>query len=139
MNEKTFYQLSWTWGIIMTLIGKLVHLILEFLGYKAERNMYGYVIRIGKGWGGAGMGPYCIASEDCSIHTLNHEFGHAIQNCYFGTFHVLISIASGLRYQYREYLVRAKGKKYSELPDYDSAWYEGMATSLGEQYATELR
>lgn len=139
MDRKTFWKRSWTWGVIMTAIGKLVHTVLGLFGFRAEPNMYGYVIYIGKGWGGAGMGPYCIASKDVSVSTLNHEFGHAIQNCYFGPFQVIISIMSAARYLYREYLVRAKGKKYSELPDYDSAWYEGMATELGNQYATELR
>lgn len=86
MDEKTFFRRSWTWGVIMTVIGKMVHTVLGWFGYKAERNMYGYVIYIGKGWGGAGMGPYCIACRDISISTLNHEFGHAIQNCYFGPF-----------------------------------------------------
>jgi hypothetical protein len=86
MDEKTFFRRSWTWGVIMTVIGKMVHAVLGWFGYKAERNMYGYVIYIGKGWGGAGMGPYCIACRDISVSTLNHEFGHAIQNCYFGPF-----------------------------------------------------
>ena len=138
MDEKTFWKLSWSWGIIMTCVGKLVFMILEALGYKAQRNQYGYYIEIGEGWGGAGMGPYCICSKNPSRHTLNHEFGHAVQNCYFGPLQILISIASGVRYQYREYLVRKKGMKYSDLPPYDSAWYEGMATELGNQYWKEL-
>jgi hypothetical protein len=52
---------------------------------------------------------------------------------------IFISLASAIRYWYREYLVRVKGKKYSELPDYDSAWYEGMATELGNQHAKKLK
>ena len=134
MNKTLFWILSWTWGVIMTLVGALVFLALRLLGYKPKQNRYGYYIEIGEGWGGAGMGPYCICSKNSSSRTLSHEFGHSIQNCYFGPFQILISIASGIRYQYRNYLVRAKGKKHSELPEYDSAWYEGMATRLGEKY-----
>ena len=139
MNKEIFWKLSWSWGIVMTLIGKLAFSVLQVLGYKPKHNMYGWYIEIGENWGGAGLGPYCICNKNPSQRTLNHEFGHAVQNCYFGPFQILISIASGLRYQYREYLVRAKGKKYSELPPYDSAWYEGMATELGNAYARKLK
>jgi hypothetical protein len=45
-----------------------------------------------------------------------------------------ISIASAIRYWYREYLTRVKGMKYSELPDYDDIWFEGTATYLGKHY-----
>ena len=139
MNKEILWKLSWSWGIVMTLIGKLAFSVLQVLGYKPKHNMYGWYIEIGENWGGAGLGPYCICNKNPSQRTLNHEFGHAVQNCYFGPFQILISIASGLRYQYREYLVRAKGKKYSELPPYDSAWYEGMATELGNAYARKLK
>lgn len=137
MDEKTFWKLSWSWGFVMTFIGKAVFSVLQMLGYKAERNQYGYIIIIGKDWGGVSMGPYCLCEKDCGDHIANHEFGHAIQNCYFGPFQILISLASATRYWYREYQVRAKGKKYSELPDYDDAWYEGMATRLGYEYANK--
>lgn len=135
MDEKTFWKLSWTWGFVMTLIGKIVFSVLQLLSYKPARNQYGYVIEIGEGWGGVSMGPYCLCEKKCDDHILKHEFGHAVQNCYFGPFQVLISLASATRYWYREYEVRVKGKKYSELPEYDSAWYEGMATKLGYEYA----
>ena len=47
---------------------------------------------------------------------------------------VFITLASAVRYWYREYLVQVKGKFYHELPDYDSIWFEGSATELGEKY-----
>ena len=139
MDEKTFWKLSWTWGIIMTLVGKLVFFILQFFGYKPKRNMYGWYIEIGENWGGAGMGPYCICNKNPTQAMLNHEFGHGVQNCYFGPFQILISIASAARYWHREYMMRVEKVKSNELPPYDSAWYEGMATEIGNQYALELR
>ena len=39
-----------------------------------------------------------------------------------------------IRYWYRELIVRSGKKKYSELPDYDSIWFEGWATRLGEKH-----
>lgn len=134
MNKQTFWLLSYTWGIIVTLIGTMVFAMLCVFGYKPKRNIYGYAIEIGEGWGGLEMGPFCLVSKNSSQHTLNHEFGHGIQNCYFGPFMIFISLASAVRYWYREYLIRVKKKSYSDLPPYDSIWFEGSATRIGNLY-----
>lgn len=134
MSKTVFWILSWTWGIIMTLIGSVVFLVLCLCGYKPRKNQYGYVFEVGEDWGGVEMGPYAIVNKRPSQHILNHEFGHSIQNCYFGPFMPFISIASAIRYWYREYLVKVKNKKYSDLPDYDAIWFEGMATRIGTEY-----
>lgn len=134
MSKQIFWLLSWTWGIVMTLIGTCVFGILILFGYKPYKNQYGYVIEIGSAWGGLEIGPYCLVNKHPSQRTLNHEFGHALQNCYFGPFMVFISIASAIRYWWREYLIRVKKKTYQELPDYDDIWFEGTATYLGTHY-----
>ncbi len=134
MSKRMFWFLSWTWGFIMTLIGTIVMGVLIIAGYKPFKNQYGYAIEIGEGWGGLEMGPYCLVSKNPSQHTLDHEFGHALQNCYLGPYMPFISLASAARYWYREYLVRIKKKKYSELVPYDGIWFEGTATYLGEYY-----
>ena len=134
MSKTMFWILSWTWGFIMTLIGSIVFIVLRIAGYKPYRNQYGWVFEIGENWGGAEIGPYCIVNKNPSQHTLNHEFGHALQNCYFGPYMLFISLASAARYWYREYLTRIKGKKYSELTSYDGIWFEGTATYLAEYY-----
>jgi hypothetical protein len=46
----------------------------------------------------------------------------------------LVAIPSFIRYWYRELLVRSGEKKYADLPDYDSVWFEGWATKLGKKY-----
>lgn len=134
MSKTTFWILSWTWGFIMTFIGTIIFTTLRIAGYKPFRNQYGWAIEIGDGWGGLEMGPYCLVSKNPSQHTLDHEFGHALQNCYLGPYMPFISLASAARYWYREYLTRVKGKKYSELIPYDGIWFEGTATYLGEYY-----
>jgi hypothetical protein len=118
----------------MTLIGSLIFSLLQLVGFKPKKNQYGYVFEIGKGWGGVEMGPFAIVNENPSQHILDHEFGHSLQNCYIGPFMPFISIASAIRYWYREYLTQIKGVKYSELPDYDDIWFEGTATYLGKHY-----
>lgn len=135
LSKKIWWALSLTWGLPMTLIGLIVALVLLIAGHKPNRNMYGWYFIVGKGWGGFNMGPISVVSEKPSRHTLNHEFGHSIHNCYFGPLlFFLIVIPSVSRYWYREYLVRVKDKKYSELPPYDDAWFEGTATIFGDRY-----
>lgn len=134
MSRTMFWILSWTWGFIMTFIGSIVFIILQIAGYKPYRNQHGWVFEIGKGWGGVEIGPFAIVNENPSQHILNHEFGHSLQNCYLGPYMPFISIASAIRYWYREYLVRVKKMKYSDLPGYDDIWFEGTATYLGTFY-----
>ena len=50
MNKALYWILSWTWGIIMTIIGCIAFMVLKALGYKTERNIYGYIVRVGQGW-----------------------------------------------------------------------------------------
>ena len=108
LKKWMFYLLSFTWGIAMTTIGCLASLVLLIAGRKPKRNQYGWYFEIGTGWGGCELGCMCIVNKNPSQHTLNHEFGHAIQNCYFGPFMIFISLASAARYWYREYLTRIK-------------------------------
>lgn len=135
LKKWMFYLLSFTWGITMTTIGCLTSLVLLIVGYQPKRNQYGWYFEVGKnGWGGCELGCMCIVNTNPSQHTLNHEFGHAIQNCYFGPFMMFISLASAVRYWYREYLVRVKKVPRTKLPRYDSIWFEGQATRLGQFY-----
>lgn len=134
MNKHQFWFLSCAWGIIMTLIGAIVTLILMIFGFKPKKNIYGWYTVIGGDWGGLDLGPFCLVGEDPTDHLLCHEFGHAIQNCALGPFMIFISIASAIRYWYREFQVQVLGKSYSDLPDYDSIWFEGSATRLGNYF-----
>ena len=116
----------------MTYIGCLVSLILLTIGHRPKRNQYGWYFEIGENWGGAELGPMCLVSKNPNQHILDHEFGHAIQNCYYGPFMILISLASAARYWYRRF---CKAKNIALSP-YDSIWFEGQATRLGEYYRT---
>jgi hypothetical protein len=134
LTLSQFYILSFTWGIIMSLIGCLVTVVLLVAGYRPKRNLYGWYFEVGENWGGVEFGCMCVVNKNPVEYTLNHEFGHAVQNCYFGPGMILISLASAARYWYREYLIKVKKKSYSDLPDYDSIWFEGDATEIGTFY-----
>lgn len=138
MSKKTFWILSWTWGFIMTFLGFITFFVLRIMGYQPYRNQYGWVFEIGENWGGVEVGPIAIVNKNPGQHILNHEFGHSLQNCYFGPFMILISLASAVRYWYREYLTKIKKIPYTELPAYDDIWFEGTATYLGTFYKEKI-
>ena len=46
----------------------------------------------------------------------------------------LVSIPSMIRFWYREAVVALKRKTLSQLPTYDSIWFEGTASKIGTQY-----
>lgn len=46
----------------------------------------------------------------------------------------VIAVPSAIRYWYREFLMRSGRMKVSELPSYDSLWFEGQATEFGARY-----
>lgn len=75
-----------------------------------------------KSWG------FSFVCEEASEHTLNHEFGHAIQNMLYGPFFIfLVAIPSGIRYQ----LIT---RKIIKVKDYDDIWFERQATNWGYRY-----
>lgn len=139
LSEKQWQTLTYTWGLPMALVGTAVGAVLTALGHKPEKNMYGKVFRIGKGWGGVNLGPVSIVSKDSTRYTLNHEFGHSIQNCYLGLlFPFLVAIPSACRYWHQRYKLEVEKVPYETLSPYDSIWFEGTATSLGNKYWEEL-
>ena len=135
INKFLYLFLSFTWGLTLTLVGCIVSIVLMIAGYKPKRFLYGWYFEMNTNGSAFNMGPVSIVPNNPSKYILSHEFGHSIQNCFFGQFMIfLVVIPSVIRFWYREYLVRVKNHQYRYLPDYDSIWFEGMATKLGEKY-----
>ena len=134
-NKFLFYLLSFTWGLPLTLIGCLIAAVLLIVGYKPQKWGYCYYFEIGENWGGLEFGVIFLTNKNPSKHIRNHELGHSIQNCWFGPLMLfVVCIPSAIRYWYREYIVRSGKKKYTELPDYDSVWFENQASILGTEF-----
>ena len=131
MSRCKFLLLSLTWGLPMTLIGGVVMLGLIICGKKPKKWGYTYYIEVGKKWGGLELGMFFITNENPSLALQYHEFGHCIQNCYFGwLMPFIVWIPSAVRYWYR--IIRQKlGYKN---PGYNSIWFERQATELGRKY-----
>lgn len=97
-----FWLASYTWGIIMTLIGTVVSLALLVTGHKPKTFGYAVYFEVGEGWGGVELGPFFLCSKGCGLHTKQHEFGHGIQNIILGPlFPFLVAMPSALRYHIR--------------------------------------
>lgn len=133
LNKPVFFLLSFTWGIVMTLIGLAAAGVMLLLGYRPYRNVYGWAFEIpGTNFGGIDLGFICIVSENPGEYLLNHEFGHSVQNCFWGPlFPFVIAIPSMARYWYREFKQRSgKGNKTG----YYDIWFEGNASNWGYTY-----
>ena len=138
-----FWVLSLTWGLPMTLFGAIIALGLLVTGHKPK--MFGYFIhfstRTNDGWGMSG-GLFIFTTNDCKddIQLLSHECGHSsYQQLWFGwLFPFIVGIPSAIRYLYREYLVKSGKKKYSDLPPYDSIWFEKTATEYGAKFVEKM-
>ena len=129
-----FYFLTFTWGLPFTLIGCLTALYLRINGYKSQKYGYCFCFELGENWGGINLGLFFIVNKGGTSAIKNHEHGHAVQNCYLGPFMIFaVALPSLIRSRYRAYLINKKRVKESSLPPYDSIWFEGQATRLGNE------
>ena len=130
ISKPAFIILSCTWGILYTVAGALVALVLLITGHKPSRWGWAVYFEVGKHpWGGMEWGPFFIKDRYSGEHLKNHEFGHAIQNCFFGPFMVfLVSLPSSVRYWTRR--LRARRGHPPKTP-YEGVWFEAQATRLG--------
>jgi hypothetical protein len=135
-----YWLISFTWGILISLVGLIVCLILIITGHKPKRFHYNIYFEVGSNWGGLELGPFFIVNKNPTLHIRQHEAGHGIQNLMFGPiFPFIVSIPSGIRYWYRNWYKKYKYYKTGkQLPSYDSIWFEGMATKLGEKYFKQV-
>ena len=134
-NKYLFYLLSFTWGLPMTLIGCLAAVVLLITGHKPHQYGYCCCFEAGYGWGGLSLGFIIFVSKNSSDRIKAHEHGHAIQNCLFGPLMpFVVGLPSVIRYWCREWLARHNWEKYSKLSEYDSVWFEGSASMLGNKF-----
>ena len=98
LKKILYWVLSFTWGLIPTLIGCFAALVLLCKKQKPTKYKNGYYYKIGTGWGGINLGPISIVNKYPSESILQHEYGHSLQNIYFGPLYVfLIAIPSVIR------------------------------------------
>ncbi len=129
--------LSCIWGLPLTIISIPVFIFMLCLAGCPKRYGNCLYFEYGRYWGGIEFGWFFVVNKNPSTHILNHEYGHGIQNCWFGPFFILLWIFGIVRYWTRE-LITAVNHNVN-LPDYDSAWNENNATELGTKYIEKYR
>lgn len=127
MTRRTYYTLSLTWGLPITLVGLLAALVLINTGHQPKQFGWAWYFEVGKGWGGLNLGFIILCGKDSNNVLKAHEYGHSFQNCKYGFAMVFLTLASAIRYWYYTLMERI-GKT---LSDYDSWWFEAQATKIG--------
>lgn len=141
-NIFVFYLLSFTWGVLFTLIGLIA---LLFIRLFLKKMVYEYKIVAGRINvvfaadlpGAMNLGLVYItdvdSQDDMELHY--HEIGHSIQNAWFGPFFiVIVAIPSLVRAMFWDKVVDKELRETGTYPDYNRIWFEGQATKLGETY-----
>lgn len=138
LSKAAFYILSFSWGIIYTLAGLFMALIMLITGHKPYKWGWCIYFEAGKkAWGGADWGMVFIEDRFAPDSIKNHEFGHAIQNCVFGPFMlIVVCLPSTLRYWGRR-LQTKRGRMPKK--EYDAIWFERQATKLGTEAMERIR
>lgn len=127
-----YYLLNLTWGLLGTLMGSVIALVLIITGNKPIRYGPCYYFIIGKSWGGF-EGVFFFLIADCmpkehTEHTKEHEFGHSFQNALFGPFMIFVVLIPSIVRYWHQRIRQSKGLSNA---DYDSIWFEGSASEGG--------
>lgn len=133
-NKWLYYILMFTWGLLMSLIGLIVTICL-LIGAQKPYGIYGvWKFEIKEHWGGADLGCMYVRDTTSSEATDRHEVGHSYQNCILGPlFPFVVAIPSAIRYWDRQ----RRAKKGETLKPYDSIWFEGSASDIGDELFLE--
>lgn len=129
-----FYLIQFTWGILMNILGCCIALFMLITLHRPHRFGTSFYFNCKKFDDfGFSCGIFIVLGKtsQCLIY---HECGHGIQNLMFGPLQIFISLASVIRFYYREIIYHIDTQKYFKLPDYDSIWFEGQATRLGKKF-----
>lgn len=111
-QKSIYWILSCTWGILTTLPGALVTLVLMCFGYKPKRFGWDIYINIGNYWGGFSLGPFFFTDIKDNYDTKCHEHGHGLQNIVLGPLFIFII---GIRSVIRYWLFEIKDELYRQI------------------------
>jgi len=134
-HKWLFYVLSYTWGILTTIIGLLISFGLLITGHKPNKYYWVHYFKLKENWGGFSVGNTFVRDTTSNDNINEHEFGHTMQNTLFGPFAIFLCfIPSIIRY----FLFRKAQKKGIPTKDYNSIWFEASATDCGKFLVEEI-
>lgn len=133
-NKWLYYTLMFTWGLLMSLIGLIVTICL-LIGGQKPYGIYGiWKFEVKEHWGGADLGCMYVRDTTSTEAVDRHEVGHSYQNCLLGPlFPFIVAIPSAIRYRDRQ----RRAANGETLKPYDSIWFEGSATDIGDELFLE--
>lgn len=130
-HKWLYWLLSFTWGIIGTVLGFVMMMCVHMVGGEIGFYHKHMMITFGDNWGGLECGIGFICDKTASNYCKNHECGHNYQNAILGPFAIILSyIPSIIRYHYRN-IQEKKGKKLTTA--YDDIWFEKSASDIGNK------
>ena len=133
ISVKEFYIRSFSWGLILNMVGAIFALCAMLTGHKPERFGNCINFSFGKSWGGLSTGIFIFTCRDATKALKAHEHGHSIQNCFYGPLMpFIVNLPSSARYWYRRIIHFLLPEK--QLKPYDSIWFEEEASRLGREY-----
>lgn len=80
MKKAIYYLLQWTWGLPMNLVGLVGYLFTRYV--KTHRGAP--VNHVNGRWGAVTLGMFVFVDDYWDGNTLDHEWGHTIQNIILG-------------------------------------------------------
>ena len=133
MKKILLVFLQCTWGLLQTLLGAIVFLIL----IRSKHEIYRASIRTG--WkipGGMSLGLFIFTPDDDTAITRSiivHEYGHCVQSALLGPFYLILAVISLLwaRLPCFIRLRKEKGVRYT------SCFVESWASRWGELFTKE--
>lgn len=133
VSKTAFYILSFTWGLPLTVCGLAAALVMVLTGHRPKRWKWCLYFETGKSmWGGCELGLFFLRDKGRDTYLNDHEFGHAVQNCFYGpVMIVLVCMPSAVRYHWRH--LRSKRGKPEKRGYYD-IWFERQASYLGMKH-----
>jgi len=127
-KRRLYIILNYTWGLITTLIGLIISLILLCTNHRPLKYYSTWYFKVCKSWGGLELGSCFIRDNTSTEHVNKHEYGHTFQNAILGPFFiVLVWLPSAIRYWYQ----RIRIAQHKQNKPYDQIWFEGNATDIG--------
>ena len=134
-----YFLLLFTWGMIETLVGLFILLILIICGKKPKRYHRSLYFIVGSNWGGFSCSFISVIANDMgteyTIDTIEHELGHSYQVCWLGPLWIFVVAVPSICRYWRDYYCR---KKQKDCPEYESIWFEGSATDSGKAVCKSL-
>lgn len=120
----------------MTLLGAALATIMLLCGHKAKIYNRCFCFICGK-CSGFSLGCFIFVGKYTKEKLLQHEVGHAVQNCMYGLLMpFIVALPSFIRFHYRRFCQRRLHRRFPAA--YDSIWFEAEATAIGKDYTKRI-